>query len=85
MTARYCQWRVCLLYKPNAQIASYALLKREKKKERQKEERGRGREGREEKRTYGTRSKTRKENVQDEIECGRLLDFAIESKFYLFK
>jgi phosphatidate phosphatase PAH1 len=44
------------------------LLKREKKREEEKKKR---------------EEKERKENVQDEIKCGRLLDFAIEDKFYL--
>jgi hypothetical protein len=44
------------------------LLRREKK-ETQKEER--------------KKMKKRKENVWDKIECGRLLDFAIEGKIYL--
>jgi hypothetical protein len=31
------------------------------------------------------KEKKKKENVRDEIECGRLLNFAIEDKFYLSK
>jgi hypothetical protein len=48
------------------------LLKREKK-EKEKREEGKEREGREEKR----------KEKRDEIECGRLLDFAIEGILFI--
>jgi hypothetical protein len=43
--------------------------RREKEKEREKDERGR----------------EEKNNLRNEIECGGLLDIAIEGKFYLSK
>jgi hypothetical protein len=52
------------------------LLKRETKKRKRREKEERGREG---------KRRKKKENVRDEIECGRLLNFAIEDKFYLSK
>jgi hypothetical protein len=51
---------------------------RETKKRKRREKEERGREGK-------RRKRRKKKNVRDEIECGRLLDFAIEDKFYLSK
>jgi hypothetical protein len=86
MTAHHCHWRVS-----NAPLAVARFLptlciaeerKIEKEKERKRKERKRKKETRERKRR---KRRKKKENVWDEIECVRLFDIEIESKFYLIK
>jgi hypothetical protein len=63
MTARHCQWHVCLLYKLNAQIDSCALLKRETKRREKEEE-----EKREEEKEGKKKERMRRDRVREIIE-----------------